>query len=64
MISCLRDGEYKRKSNPCNGNRVLLLLSEWSFSMCLMPCKILKNVLSTSLNKTFPSLMASSKLLL
>ena len=26
------------RSSPCGGNRFPLLLSEWSFTICLMPC--------------------------
>ena len=46
-----------RKSNPCGGSRFPLSLSEWSFIICqtLYNCKW--NVLSASLNKTFPSFL-------
>ena len=37
------------KSSPCGSNRFSLSLSEWSFTM--------NNVLSVSLNKTFPSFL-------
>ena len=43
------------KSSPCGSNRFPLSLSEWSFTICLMPYNRKKNVLSASLNKTFPS---------
>ena len=38
-----------RKSRPCGSSRFLLSLSEWSFTICHHI-----NVLSASLNKTFP----------
>ena len=41
------------KRSPCGGSRFHLSLSEWSFTICLMPYNH-KNVLSASLNKTFP----------
>ena len=34
-----------------------LLLSEWSFTICLTPCNRQYNVLSASLNKAFPSIL-------
>ena len=34
-----------------------LLLSEWSFTIYLMPCNRKYNVLSVLLNKTFPSFL-------
>ena len=40
------------KSSLCGGSRFPLSLSEWSFTICLMP-----NVLSASLNKTFTSFL-------
>ena len=43
------------KSSLCGGNRFPLLLSEWSLTICLTPYNRNKNVLSASLNKTFPS---------
>ena len=43
------------KKNIRGGNRFPLLLSEWSFAICLMPYTLKSNVLSASLNKTFPS---------
>ena len=46
------------KSSPCGGSGFPLSLSEWSFTICLMPYdRKLKNVLSASLNKTFPSFL-------
>ena len=47
------------KSSPCGGNRFPLSLSEWSFTICLMPYNHKSNVLSSSLNKTFPSFVPS-----
>ena len=46
-----------RKMSPCGRSRFPLSLSEWSFTMCLMPYNYKQNVLSASLNKTFPSLL-------
>ena len=43
-----------RKSSPCGGSGFPLLLSEWSFTICLMLYNRKYNVLSVSLNKTFP----------
>ena len=44
------------KSSLCGGSGFPLSLSEWSFTICPMPYNCnLKNVLSVSLNKTFPS---------
>ena len=39
------------KSSPCGGSG----LSEWSFIICPTPYNRRSNVLSASLNKTFPS---------
>ena len=36
-----------------------LSLSEWSFTICLMPYNYIKNVLSALLNKTFSFLSVS-----
>ena len=41
------------KSSPCGGSVFHLSLSEWSFTICLT----VNNVLSASLNKTFPSFL-------
>ena len=50
------------KSSLCGGSRFPLSLSEWSFTICPMPYKHkLKNVLSASLNKTFPSFLQNLK---
>ena len=63
VLSCLWDGAYKitlavnRKSSPCGGSRFPLSLSEWSFTICPMPYNRKWNVLSASLNKTFPSFL-------
>ena len=43
------------KSSPCVGSRFPIFLSEWSFTICLTPYNCKLNVLSVSLNKTFPS---------
>ena len=45
------------KSSPCGGSGFPLSLSEWSFTICLTPYKRKSNVLSVSLNKTFPSFL-------
>ena len=69
VLSCLLDDAYKRtlaanrKSSLCGGSRFPLSLSEWSFTICLTPYNHkLKNVLSVSLNKTFPSFFPISLL--
>ena len=55
------DDAYKRslaanrKESPCGSSGFPLLLSEWSFTICLTPYNRKYNVLSASLNKTFPS---------
>ena len=48
-----------RKSSPCRGSGFPLLLSEWSSTICLTPYNRKQNVLSASLNKTFPSFLGS-----
>ena len=45
------------KSSLCGGSRFPLSLSEWSFTICSMPYNCELNVLSASLNKTFPSFL-------
>ena len=45
------------KRNPCGGSGFPLSLSEWSFTICLTPYNRKLNVLSASLNKTFPSFL-------
>ena len=47
------------KSSPCGGSGFPLSLSEWSFTICLTPYNRTQNVLSASLNKTFPSLFST-----
>ena len=47
------------KSSPCGGSGFPLSLSEWSFTICLMPYNRIKNVLNASLNKTFPSVLGT-----
>ena len=42
------------KSSPCGGSGFPLSLSEWSFTICVTPYTRKLNVLSVSLNKTFP----------
>ena len=44
------------KSSPCGGSGFPLSLSEWSSTICLTPYNRKQNVLSTSLNKIFPSI--------
>ena len=59
MLSCQWDGAYKRSLAVAHVVAAVgfLLLSESSFTICstLYNCKY--NVLSASLNKTFPSLL-------
>ena len=43
------------KRSPCGGSGFPLSLSEWSFTICPRPYNRKYNVLSASLNKTFPS---------
>ena len=45
-----------KKSSPCGSSGFPLSLSEWSFTICLMTYNQKYNVLSASLNKTFPIL--------
>ena len=45
------------KSSLCGGSGFPLSLSEWSFTICLTPYNRKLNVLSASLNKTFPSFL-------
>ena len=43
------------QSSTCGGSGFPISLSEWSFTICLTPYnRKIKNVLSASLNKTFP----------
>ena len=44
------------KSSVCGGSGFPLSLSEWSFTICPTPYNRKSNVLSGSLNKTFPFL--------
>ena len=39
------------KSSPCGGSVFLFSLSEWSFTICLIPYNRKQNVLSALLNK-------------
>ena len=43
------------KNSPCGRSGFSLSLSEWSFTICLTPYNRKYNVLSVSLNNTFPS---------
>ena len=45
------------KSSLCGGSRFPFSLSEWSLTICLTPYNRKINVLSVSLNKTFPSFL-------
>ena len=49
------------KSSLCGGSGFPLSLSEWSFTICLTPYNRKINVLSTSLNKTFPHFLPFKK---
>ena len=49
------------KSSPCGGSGFPLSLSEWSFTICPTPYNRKENVLSASLNKTFPSFLPKVK---
>ena len=46
------------KSSPCGSSGFPLSLFEWSFTICPTPCNSKYNVLSASLNKTFPFFLA------
>ena len=45
------------RSRPCGGSGFPLSQSEWFFTICPTPYNRKKNVLSASLNKTFPSFL-------
>ena len=47
------------KNSPCGRSRFPLSQSEWSFTICPTPYNGKQNVLSTSLNKAFPSFLPS-----
>ena len=49
-----------RKSSLCGGSGFPFSLLEWSLTICLTPYKHKGNVLSASLNKTFPSFLSIS----
>ena len=51
------------KSSTCGGSEFPLSLSEWTSAICLMPYNRKQNVLSTSLNKTFPSVLQTERVL-
>ena len=58
MISCVCDDVNKRTiaaNRLCGGSGFPLSLSEWSFTIRLAPYDRKQNVLSGSLNQTFPS---------
>ena len=50
-----------KKSSLCGSSGFPVSLSEWSFTICPTPFNVNKNlnVLSVSLNKTFPSILPS-----
>ena len=48
------------KSRQCGGSGFPISLSEWSFTICPMPYNRKQNVLSASLNKTFPLVRVTS----
>ena len=45
------------KSSLCGGSGFSFSLSEWSLTICLTPYNRKENILSASLNKTFPSFL-------
>ena len=45
------------KSSLCGGSGFPLSQSEWSFTICVTPYNRKQNMLSASLNKTFPSFL-------
>ena len=47
------------KSSPCGGSGFPFSLSEWSLTICPTPYNHKQNVLSASLNKTFPSFLSN-----
>ena len=47
------------KSSLCGGGGFPLSLSEWSFTICPTPYNRKYNVLSASLNKTFPTFLVT-----
>ena len=47
------------RSSPCGSSGFPLSQSEWFFIICPMPYNCKLNVLSASLNKTFPSFLPS-----
>ena len=49
------------KRRSCGGSGFPLSLSEWSFTICPTPYNRKLNVLSASLNKTFPSFLLLAK---
>ena len=57
MLSCLWEEHLLLigKFSLSGGSGFPLSLSEWSFTICLTPYNRKQNVLSVSLNRTFPS---------
>ena len=47
------------ESSPCGGSGFTHSLCEWSFTICPTPYSIKQNMLSVSLNKTFPCFLLS-----
>ena len=64
MLSCLWDGAHKRTLAANQKAHVVAAvgssLSEWSFSIFLIPYNHKQNGFSSSLNKLFPSFMKKS----
>ena len=67
VLFCQWGDAYKKgsllligKRRSCGGSGFPLLLSEWSFTICLMPYNLKYNVLSASLYKSFPSFLRIS----
>ena len=53
-----------RKSSLCGGSGFPFSLSEWSLTICLPPYNCKENVLSASLNKTFPSFLIYGRIVI
>ena len=47
----------KKNSTCSRGSGFPLSLNEWSFTICPTPYNCVKNVLSTLLNKTYPTFL-------
>ena len=50
------------KISLCGGSGFPFSLSEWSLTICLTPYNLKNNVLSASLNKTFPSFQPTDRI--